>query len=445
MKKFVPLLAFCLCCYELSSQDTSRYKLRLDLPLFESAQNLSKPYGWPSMNQALGWSSSLYDLSFYGIHRASALLWRRQSTPLKRAGRKTIEYAAQLLFARYASELPVPLGIWAHEEFHRSVLKTAGIYSHNGNWLPERWDGTVYGVSDQQLKTLKSEHPEILLYSYVAGVHAELAQNKRLVQEDFSYRRHYYKSALILYNSWYVYNYFSFATSALSDSVARIAPRFESESSRQRDFAGADLTSWVWDMYTPGEAYDNRKPFPGGEGVNRRIGFSELSKDGQTFLLEQKKLSLLNFINPSILGVHRIQVGEHFSFLPFVQYFPLHFGNCRNLTLLLSARKMTVMAAYNQYNNLRLQGHGAELGARKEVDDGKTSFNAQVNWWQQPDAFQSSALRSGFSCHAGTTRQVTSVIFLNVSADYKTRGWLLGNPYLDSRFSLNAGISIVTK
>jgi len=60
-------------------------------------------------------------------------------------------------FVKYGSELPIPLGVWAHEEFHHSVLGVNGISSKNGNWFLSRWDGTVYGVSDEQLSDLKRE------------------------------------------------------------------------------------------------------------------------------------------------------------------------------------------------------------------------------------------------------------------------------------------------
>lgn len=79
-----------------------------------------------------------------------------------------------------------------------------------------------------------------------------------------------------------------------------LAPPDESRNPVERDYAGADLTSWAFDMFNPDAPYTSRDPFPGGDGVNRRIGFSDLSQEAQDYLKKQKNLSLLNFINPSI-------------------------------------------------------------------------------------------------------------------------------------------------
>jgi hypothetical protein len=245
----------------------------------------------------------LYELTYLGIDKLGNSLFKPKMKEYTR-GRKIwsggFKYLVSLGFEIW-SDLPIPLGVWAHEEFHRAVLGVNNITSKNGNWFPHRWDGTVYGVSDQDLSTLKSKDPAQLLYSYVAGVQSEVLLNRKISVYDFYKKRTLSKNALILYNAWYVWDYFKFSASPQTDSVKAGASKYENPDPRERDFAGADLTAWAYDMFSPEKPYTDRDKFPNGEGVNRRIGYSDLSPKAQQYLLKQKKLALLNFVNPGDL------------------------------------------------------------------------------------------------------------------------------------------------
>ena len=41
-------------------------------------------------------------------------------------------------------------------------------------------------------------------------------------------------------------------------------------------------------MFSPDRIYTERDKFPGGEGINRRIGFSDLTTEGRITLIKQK-------------------------------------------------------------------------------------------------------------------------------------------------------------
>ncbi len=347
----------------LRGQDTSRYALRLDLPFADLPQNVALPYTVPSMYQALEISNGFYELGFYGIESLSNRLFRHADEKGRTARwtRGVFNYGLDLLFSKYGSELPIPLGVWGHEEFHRSTLGVAGITSKNGNWLLNRWDGTVYGVSDDQLVKLKSEDPHQLLYSYVAGVQYEIVLNQRVSLHDFYKKRSHYKSALLLYNAHYVYNYFKFSCSVLSDSVKKLAPPHEHADPAQRDYAGADLTAWMYDMGQPLKPFSSRDSFPGGEGVNRRLGFLDLDKESQDFLVRQKRLSLINFLNPGIFFVNRVNFGKNFSMSLFAQYAPTHFGNSVAVFAPFRIKSYGLLIKAYQYNNRQQRGAGWDL------------------------------------------------------------------------------------
>lgn len=440
----VRILATVFLTLNANAQDTSVYKLRLSLPLLDLPQNYTLANHVPSMQQALDLSNDFYELSFWGIDALGDKLFIHKSknyTKGRKIGNAVFKYGLSLAFSKFGSELPIPLGIWGHEEFHRSVLGLENIASKNGNWLLNRWDGTVYGISDEQLTHLKQENNNSLLYSYVSGVHYEIALNQNTSLNDFYQQRSLYKNALLLYNAYYVYNYFRFSTSALSDSVKMLAPPHESKDPTQRDFAGADLTAWVYDMFNPNVPYDVRDSFPGGEGVNRRIGFSDLSFEGQAYLKKQKTLSLLNFINPAIFFIPRISINEELSFNFFTQYTPTHFGNDLACFLPVKFKEYNLLLDLHRYSNKADEGFGIGIGLFKYRLSEKSEHDLVVNVWNQPKSFYDDTKITG-----GQIELVSRYFFNERIAGFlslrgKTKGWILSNPYLDDNFSIQLGFN----
>lgn len=427
----------------LIAQDTSTYSLRVDFPLLDMPQNKDLPYRVPSMQQALHISSGMYDLGFLGIDKlGDRLFLHKHENPsgFRKFGNHAFKYGMGLLFSKYGSELPIPLGVWGHEEFHRSVLGVNGIDSKNGNWFLHRWDGTVYGISDSSLTQLKSGNVNQLLYAYVSGIQYEIALSEKISLEDFYKKRSLHKNALLLYNAYYVYNYFNFSTSAMSDSVKVLAPPHEDANSSERDFAGADLTAWAYDMFNPDAPYQIRDSFPNGLGVNRRIGFSDLSEEAQSFLLEQKKLSLLNFFNPALFFINRIKISNNLSFNIFTQYAPTYFGNAISVFLPVQYRQFDVLGTYSRYNSHDASGFGFGLGIYNYRMGNKTEFDLNINYWQQPDSFYGNQNNTGGSVKLKAKYAVGKRFVTYLALSAKSKGWCMGNPYIDQNFSFGAGL-----
>lgn len=426
-------------------QDTLVRGPMLQVPLIDLPENLNNGFYYPSMKEASQWTSDLYDLSFWGIHELSSLVFRnRRDEPVFRVAGRGMEYLAGLAFSWYGSELPVPLGVWMHEAYHTSVLGTAGLKALNGNSVFHRWDGTVYGISDEELSALKSEDLSILLYSYVTGIQAEVYLSQMNTLNDFFYRREYYKNPLYLYNAWYVWNYFSFSLSPFSDSVKVIAPRFEDPDPALRDFAGADLTAWAYDMFSPDVPYTSRDAFPDGDGVNRRIGISDLSEQARNFLQKEKGLSLLNFVNPAVFLVNRIPISNDLDVFFFCQYFPTSFGHSVSLVLPVRYRDLKQYMVLRRYTNLEGSYPGLEYGL-----NGFHPFHLplaadfQVGFWMQPangGYFDAEAAPGGM-ISLRLSYPLTKSISITAGGRYKTAGWQPGEPYLDKKFSMDAGFS----
>ncbi len=224
------------------------------------------------------------------------------------------------------------------------------------------------------------------MYSYVSGIQSENYLTQVNVIEDFFHPRTFYKNPMYLYNAYYVWDYFKFSASSLSDSVKVLAPPDEDVNPINRDFAGADLTAWIYDMFSPESPYTDRDMFPDGEGVNRRIGFSDLTTEGQDYLKKQKQLSLLNFVNPAIFLLNRIKVNQDFNFLAFMQYSPVHFGNDIALYIPFQIKSVNQLIAIHNYNNRDKRFPGIQYGIYNISPflNKKMEIGGTLSLWIQP-------------------------------------------------------------
>jgi len=424
-----------------NGQDSSKYTLRLRLPLYDFPQQNELPHAYPSMNQSLILSSDLFDLGFWGISGLSRKIINPK-TKKRKFFNALLNYGTGYAFSKYGSSLPIPLGEWAHEEFHRSVLGVNSVASKNGMWIFNRWDGTVYGVSDNELTDLKQNHLSELLYSYVAGVQSENLTTKYNVIEDVYHKRTFYKNPLYLYNAIYVYNYFKFSTGSASDSVKVLGPRHEDRNPSKRDFAGSDLTAWAYDMFNPNQPFKARDSFPNGEGVNRRIGFSDLSIEAQKFLEKQMNLSMLNFINPAIFCINRIKVSQSFAFNFFTQYNPTHFGNALSLIVPFNVKGNNWLVSLHNFNNRTKSYYGVDLGYYDftPFTNKKVTLSAMVYSWIQPTDFYSEKGKIGGALEIIGQYKLTRNFSSYINVICKSKGWLLGNPYLNENVSVRLGV-----
>jgi hypothetical protein len=445
MKKTVYLGILLLSANLMMAQEPEVYKLRLSYSLLDVPQNLNSSGRYPSMLQSAELSSGLYDLGFWGIDAAgNAIIRNRNETTGGKIANAGLKYLLGFGFSYYGSELPIPLGVFTHEEFHRSVLGVNDLSSMNGNWVLNRWDGTVYGLSDEDLSDLKENSISDLLYSYVSGVQSENFLTQVNVIQDFYHPRTFYKNPMYLYNAYYVWNYFKFSASPVSDSVKVIAPPHEDVNPVNRDFAGADLTSWIYDMFSPEAPYTDRDMFPNGEGVNRRIGFSDLTSEGQAYLKKQKQLSLLNFANPAIFMINRIKVSPDFSFIAFLQYSPVHFGNDIAVYVPLKIKSVNQLIAVHSYSNRDKKFPGVQYGIYNiyPLRNKRLELGGSVNLWVQPlnQGFFDQSGKAGGALEMRSDLNFGRGLSVNLTAGYKTAGWMMGNPYLDQKANLRVGV-----
>src|SRR6478672_270926 len=67
----------------VNAQDSAIYRIRLSVPLVDVAQNVSLPYSYPSMNQALSLGNDFYELGYWGIDGLGDRIFKRENKPYK--------------------------------------------------------------------------------------------------------------------------------------------------------------------------------------------------------------------------------------------------------------------------------------------------------------------------------------------------------------------------
>ena len=68
MKKVTTLLIISVFfLIRVSAQDNEKLKLNLSLPIVEVPENIDLPHNYPSMQQALRFSDSFYEVAYWGI------------------------------------------------------------------------------------------------------------------------------------------------------------------------------------------------------------------------------------------------------------------------------------------------------------------------------------------------------------------------------------------
>jgi hypothetical protein len=440
MKYLVFSFYLFLSCTAICQQDRPD-SMDFGFPLINVPENIHPKLSYPSMVGSAEIAESFYQLGYAAVRSGSVALFKGlEKSNLKKTRyiRGAFNYVASLALDRYGSELPIPLGVWAHETFHQSVLNANGAaHSINGNWLFNRWNGEVYGVSDEELSALKSNNLSGLLHAYVAGVQSEVVIGKLSTLKNFYGGPSEFRNALALYNAWHVWNYFRFCTSKGSDDAKHNLPTYEDKNPLQRDFAGADLTAWIYDMFQPHRSYTDRDPFPNGYGVNRRIGFSDLPIEGQKYLIQQKNLALLNFINPSIFFINRIKLNRYSRFNFFVEYSPTPFGNDISLLVPFAIRKNNYLFGFHRYSNSIFSPVGFEGSLVNYPITRGVLLTTRFAIWTQPrtQSYWELERKLGGSLNSCFSYSFLKHFRLGAQLYAKTSGWELSSPYLGNHFS----------
>jgi hypothetical protein len=94
-----------------------------------------------------------------------------------------------------------------------------------------------------------------------------------------------------------------------------------------------------------------------------------------------------------------------------------------------------------RYNNHVSEGYGLGLGVSRLRLTGNIYTDLRLNIWNQPDSFFGDSKKKGGSIGVRTNFPISDHSSAFIFIGGKTRGWLMGNPYLDESLSVRTGFS----
>jgi hypothetical protein len=399
-------------------------------------------YANPSMAQSLAMSNNLYSTAHYGINRGVRLK--------NEFFRKLLGSALVLGFDLISLYAPFGMG-WLHEEYHRAVLTRREINSFNDmNTFPfGQATVSVRKIDDEDLIRLSDQHTFDFIRLQSAGLEAQYHQIQSLQKNNFYYNQALPHIPLYWLSTLNAITYVIQSASAEDfDPLIDEANEKEGADISKRDFTGPDFTAWVSALFNPDRPYKERGIHPSGVGINRYIKPSELSTDELAYLKRQGNLQWINLLSPHLFGFPKIKLkstaqGDHYGNIA-IRHLLTSFGNDICLDLFYQTPKNNYFFSLHNFNNLNASFFGLE-GA---VIDRPFYFNkimvsGRGMVWTQPrnQSFTTS------DASLGGLLSIRSAFVLGAWWPYfeieaKTKGWVMGNVFLEENISFRGGLSL---
>lgn len=413
----------------------------IDAP-FAVAHGLSAP----SMEQSLWLTAGLYQ----GMHLGLAALLDPMSPSWQRRALGVLAIATADVLT---IQLPGFLA-WQHEEWHRAVMSSRGIDSFNDIYRLQLFSDivNVSHVTDDDLVRLKAQHPADQVRLGMAGIEGNYASAHALEKAAFFHDARSWNTALY----WLLYLgnslYMSACANDQSDVITAEANAREGANVPRRDFTGLDCDGWAYDLFRPDEPYTARGIHPSGVGIDRYRSYSHLAPDEQAYVRRQTKLSLLNFLDPNLLGIHRIRwpwssPDAPVDFNVAVRYLPAAFGgDIRTDVFVRQGERLRGLVSLHAglggaglFPGLDVEFLRIPVGA---IGGAPVVLDARGSLWLQPERLR---YRSGRHV-AGGLASIRAAwggprrFEPFVAIEAKTEGWVAGNVYLGRNVSARAGL-----
>jgi len=410
-------------------------------------EHYGKFYRNLSMTQVTDMARNLHGSLYYGHH----VLWNKLVKPTT-----TKKYILNRVLANVTAlgtdylAIKLPYGYaFQHEEFHRAVMTSRHIYSYDEVWkFGKGLDIAVTHVKDEDLIYLKKKFPADQVRLSAAGVEGEYRYLQRMREDNFFRQTGYPMVGLSLLGTLHAVNYvnlpFTKRFNAITDSIM-IHDRHDILA---RDFTGYDFSAWVYDLLTPHEPYEARGTWTGGIGIRRPIKETDLTPEMKSFLRETGNMQYLNFVSPFMAGINRLQLKPGYYFNFALRSVPTSFGYYAGGDFFLdfNNRQMMVSLGINRSKNLTLPAMELRYYDLIKKENARFNTSLQVSGWMQPENQMFAASKAGFGMSAGIQPRFAITERFSIIADlnYKTKGWVFSNPYLDNKFTGQLGLSIRT-
>jgi hypothetical protein len=444
------VILLCALVGNVSAQEDPKVGLLLDFPLFDlpfqryaadATGSFLKGYANPSMKQSLNMTTNFYSAAHFGAKQAT----KNIESPF---WQNLAMYGMVSLFDLLTITAPLGDG-WLHEEYHRAVLTRRGINSFNDmNKYPLLAEAVyVSRISDEELMKLHDNHPTEWRRLQTAGSEAELNLIQNLQKNNFYYDQGLPHFPLYWLVTTSVREYIrSCATSDFDDLVDRFNAA-DGADIPTRDFTGPDYTAWAYALFRPELDYAARGVHPSGVGINRYIKPSDLTQQEIDFLKKQGRLQWFNMLSPMFFGGDKFRLGNNYGNFAF-RHVLTPFGHDLSVDILFQTPKNNLFFVIHNYNNRDHNFFGVETAIIDKpvfvsALDNKLLLTSRAMLWSQPENQNFETSKGQFGGLIGLkTQYVAKMLVPYIEIEAKTKGWVMGNPFLEDNISVNAGLQM---
>ena len=443
----------------LTEQDRPIPFYLLDVPL-----NFTGGYYYPSWNQSMHLTEA--------VHQTVGRQLDKWISPIHPLWGKVGTIGASVGFNVLHAFLPTGVG-WMHQEAHRAVMRESGIYgSYNeaNNFKLFSMRIATQKVTDQQLIDFKANHTSAFIRNRGAGHESQLEMIQDLKKDIFQYNTPVYRDlAPMLINTYIVVSFINESRKSDFDELIDKRNRDEAFNPEIRDISGVEFTPWVYDMFRPDEAYDERGTniskyhdqanggkdpnsiqkgeHPYGVGVDRYIGNEDLTSEEAAFLKKEGQLAFINLISPTLFGFGKFNAtnpitGKDFSFNVNAIHNVTAFGHYIDASLFYQQGNKTIFFTLHNYKNKEKYFPGFEV----ELNRYKMPWGfltAGISLWAQPEnlSFYDTKSAPGACFKISASTKIAKQLEVFGSGDMKTAGFVALNENLDAAARFQLGIN----
>lgn len=424
------VILFCISLNTLAADDP---KIIVDLPLADYSANMKDSYA-PSMRQSLQLSTDYYQIGHYFLGEIF----------------KNDESWSRLFVIGFdVVSFYTPFGdAWVHEEWHRATMSHRGIGSYNDVYNLKFGAGTiaVSHVTDENLTRFKRDHPAEFVRMSAAGMEAQLEQNLEFEKRKFFKETKTLDGVVMWVNTINVISYIHTCNSTDGDKTTNVLNREDGEDVSKRDFTGLDCIAWVYDLHRPDEPYSARGVHPSGVGVDRYIKSSDLTDEEKKYYDKQKVFTLLNVINPFLIGRSGFQSTEYFNkpvTLNFnLRHYLASFGHTIDLNLFYKDEEQSYLGIIHTYHSHEgiLPGLEIQKIPRKSSD---WQLSPRLAMWAQPEdqRFFNTRSQVGGLATVRIDKELSDRWNSYLEAGAKSEGWVAGLVELEPSAIVVLGVS----
>ncbi len=322
----------------------------------------------------------------------------------------------------------------SHEEGHRSILTSRNIGSVSQPYFNESGAAYVKGVTDATLKNLRDTDLPTYIRLHTAGLESDYMLTKQMEAigsfgfDDYKNYKWEYLMRKLAILQYYVMGLFKYDIDLAEES-----------NELERDIVGFDTYGAVKNLYRPNAEF------------HRYIRYEDLTREEQLFISRAGYRSLINLLNPMIIGKENFKLNNETSINVGMGYTMSPFGDFidENIWVKYKSLNFALYARQAQNKENWFSAYGVGLVDYRPIERVSVSLAGHI--WRQPKNLDFNTAKS-FSGGAvdldvkyfllNQRKTIIKGISFDLNFLFKTKGFMPENMFLGKHFGLSFGSTV---